>query len=226
MPTAGGGSQPGTSGKAKRPVKTRVEVFGKSEVRLANGRCHHPGEPMENTGNRKRMRSPSVSPERRRRVEQLGGLRKMVDSHKKKREKAMRRKRKYVKRMRATRGEKSILELNSVKEPQRRDYSRRLEKFYAFADHFELDIAKEKGLDEVLCEYADALYMEGEDCNCGQKLLAALELEMPEWHREGVLKLPRFRRALKGWRKLAPPQTRLPLLEFLKSSISGLMILP
>ena len=57
-----------------------------------------------------------------------------------------------------------------------------------------------------------------------QRLQAAIEYHRPEAAREGQLQLPRFRRALKGWRRLSPTQTRLPMIEFVKSSISGIFI--
>ena len=66
--------------------------------------------------------------------------------------------------------------------------------------------------------------MNGEGSSYGQKLQAALEFWRPEAAREGSLKLPRFKRALKGWRRVAPTQTRLPMIEYVKSAISGLLI--
>ena len=104
----------------------------------------------------------------------------------------------------------------SIQEPQRKDYARRLEAFYAFAVRYELDVSQEKRLDEALCEFVDHLFLDGEDVNYGQKLQAALEYERPEFSRHG--------RALKGWRRLAPTQTRLPMLEFLKSAVSGIFL--
>ena len=76
---------------------------------------------------------------------------------------------------------------------------------------------KKKGpeLDAALCEYADHLFLSGETCSYRQKLQAALEYVRPETARDGSLRLPRFKRALKGWRKLSPAQVRLPMIEFL-----------
>eukprot|EP00439_Symbiodinium_sp_Y106_P085585 s532_g29.t1 len=122
------------------------------------------------------------------------------------------------------RGEKSLLEMGSVTDATRQDYGNKLSEFYDFAAFHLLDTRTEEQLDVALLEYCDFLYLDGEDSNFGQKLQAALEYERPEAAREGKLRLPRFRRALKGWRKLAPAQSRLPILEFLKSAISGLMI--
>ncbi|CAK9091403.1 Protease PrsW (Protease responsible for activating sigma-W) [Durusdinium trenchii] len=121
-------------------------------------------------------------------------------------------------------GERTILEIHSVKEPQRKEYSRRLEEFYNFVAFHNLSIRTEGELDIAMCDYADELFLDGEGCHVGEKLKAALEYERPEGIRSGQLMLPRFKRAMKGWRKLAPQQTRLPMMEFLKSCISGLMM--
>ena len=79
-------------------------------------------------------------------------------------------------------------------------------------------------LDEALCDFADELYLNGEDSHAGDKLRAALEFERPEAMRNGQLQLPRFKRAQKGWRKMAPTQVPMPMVEFIKSSITGMLI--
>lgn len=114
-------------------------------------------------------------------------LRGLLREHKKKRERALGRLRKYSKKMRATRGEKGLLEMASIKEPQRKDYARRLEMFYSFVLRYQLKIETEAELDAALCEFVDHLYLEGEDSSFGQKLQAALEFERPEFAREGRL---------------------------------------
>lgn len=152
------------------------------------------------------------------------GLRQQIKSVEKKRRKATERQKKFVRKLRASAGERTILEIHSVKEPQRKEYSRRLEEFYNFVAFHNLSIRTEGELDIAMCDYADELFLDGEGCHVGEKLKAALEYERPEGIRSGQLMLPRFKRAMKGWRKLAPQQTRLPMMEFLKSCISGLMM--
>ncbi|CAE7886307.1 unnamed protein product, partial [Symbiodinium necroappetens] len=141
-----------------------------------------------------------------------------------KRKRAADRQKKFELKLRATQGERSILELSSVKEPQRRDYAKKLDGFYGFVAQHQLQIADTKALDAALCDWADILYLNGEGCNYGDKLLAALEFERPEFAREGKVHLPRYRRALKGWRRMAPTQTRLPMIEFIKGAISGVLL--
>ena len=121
-------------------------------------------------------------------------------------------------------GERTILESHSVREETRRSYVQKLEKFYEFVLFYQLSIKTLSELDAVLCDYADDLFLSGENCSSGAKLQAALEHHRPEAAREGLLHLPRFKRALKGWRRLAPTQSRLPMIEFVKSAISAVML--
>ena len=202
--------------------KRVVAVFSKEQVRLSNAKMRSPTP--ERMQKRKRERSPS-----RDRVLAKGTpvnteLRVLIKSAKQRRQKARQRQKRFAQRMRATRGELSILETKSVKDPQKRDYLRRLEEFYDFISHHEIDIKDEVKLDEALCEYSDHMFLNGESNSSGQKLKAALEFCRPESVRKGELHLPRFKRALKGWRRMAPTQTRLPMIEFIKGAITGVML--
>ena len=147
-------------------------------------------------------------------------LRDLVATHKKRKAKAVQRRRKYEMRLRATRGEQGLLEMHSIKEPQRRDYLQKLDGFYSFIAQYELPTTTEGQLDAALCEYADLLYLDGygsrRETDGGHRT-------RPEFARAGTLHLPRLRRSLKGWRRLAPSQVRMPMIEFLKSAVSGLM---
>lgn len=199
-----------------------MAVFSKEQVRLSNAKMRSPTP--ERMQKRKRERSPS-----RDRVLAKGTpvnteLRVLIKSAKQRRQKARQRQKRFAQRMRATRGELSILETKSVKDPQKRDYLRRLEEFYDFISHHEIDIKDEVKLDEALCEYSDHMFLNGESNSSGQKLKAALEFCRPESVRKGELHLPRFKRALKGWRRMAPTQTRLPMIEFIKGAITGVML--
>lgn len=220
MKTVASGSQGAkmTVGK-KNPKKREVAIFSRAEVEKSNKRMT-----LQEDIDLKKERSPSRMRERGPQLPQDMRMRGLIRSHKKKRERGLQRKKKYAVRLRASRGEKSLLEAASVKAPQRKDYSRRLEQFYAFVLRYELPIQNENQLDEALCEFADHLFLDGEGLSFGQKLQAAIEYERPEFAQEGRLALPRFKRAMKGWRRLNPQQTRLPMPEFLKSAISAVMV--
>ena len=203
--------------------KRKVEIFTKSAAQAANTRMRELGRVPEREV---LVKDQKPSP-RRGRDSQSGvrtELRALLSSHKKRRMKANQRWKKFETRLRVTRGERGILEQASVREPQRTDYMNKLEGFYSFVVYNELEIHSEQKLDEALCDYGDHLYLDGYGSNYGEKLMAALECERPEFARSDVLGVPRFKRTLKGWRRLAPTQTRMPMLEFLKSAISGVML--
>ncbi|CAE7720139.1 unnamed protein product [Symbiodinium sp. CCMP2592] len=211
----------------KEPIhvlEREVATFTRKEAKAANQRMHSPprGEAMERT--QKRSRSPSLTRVSTGKQPAEAGLRQNLKQAAKKRARARRRQKVHAQRLRASRGEKSLLEVGSVTKGTRQDYQNKLNGFYDFVAFNLLETRTEELLDIALLEYCAFLYLDGEDSNYGQKLQAALEYERPETAREGQLKLPRFRRALKGWRKMAPAQTRLPMLEFLKSAVSGLML--
>jgi len=79
-----------------------------------------------------------------------------------------------------------------------------------------VDYCKESGMsmpttltdtDVALSEYLDSLYYEGKSPHEGEKTMAAIE-----FHRLSMKgSLFHSKRALKGWRKAVPPQSRLPL---------------
>ena len=98
------------------------------------------------------------------------GLRMMLKASKSKIERARQRQRKYGKKLRASRGEMSLLEMNSVKEPTRKDYSRRLDEFYDFVVINHIPVDTEEELDTALCEYADHMFLNGESSSAGQAL--------------------------------------------------------
>jgi hypothetical protein len=210
----------GTAGQ--RGSKRTAAVFSKAAVRESNQRMRSPPKEVWES-RKKRERSPSRGREEGMAAVDMP-LKRMMKQAMKKREKARARQQRYLKKLRATSGSMGILELGSVKEPQRRDYARRLQAFYDFVALHDLPLQTEKELDEALCDFADHLYLNGEGNDAGQKLKAAIEFVRPEAMRKGELHLPRFKRSLKGWRKLAPSQTRLPMIEFVKSSISAIML--
>lgn len=199
-------------------------MFSKKEAKLANERMNGTRSPEKAKSSSRKMRSPSRIRDGPMGLPTDVRLRRVLKNHVKKRQKAIQRQRKYSQKMRASLGEKSLLEAASIKMGQRQDYARRLEKFYSFVIRFQLAINTVDQLDVALCEFADHEYLNGEGAHCGEKLQAALEYERPEYSRHGSLNLPRFKRAMKGWRRLSPTQTRLPMPEFLKASISAVLI--
>ena len=208
-------------GASKPPLERRcVKVFTKSEAEKANQRMKSRSRsPLT----RKRKRSPSQ--EKLVRNTPVTGLAKQVMRRaEERRQRARTRQSKHLKRLRAQAGEMTVLELASVRRSTQEDYLRRLNAFYDFAAFHLLSLKSLEDLDKALVDYSDTMYLNGEDSHAGDKLKAALEFQRPEGVRTGRLELPRFKRALKGWRKLAPTQVRQPMLEFLKSAVSGVLL--
>jgi hypothetical protein len=103
------------------------------------------------------------------------------------------------------------LEEKHPREPTRRDYSRRLDEFLEFSRVHGLSLETTQGLDEALCDFADTKYLEGEQCDCGTKLLAAVTHCWVQFGRHGSQRLPRFQRVLRSWKRVAPTATRDPI---------------
>ena len=201
-------------------TKRKVEVLTKQEVNKANKRCRSP--PVQECLERMRPeRSPSPSRGAASGNVASMDLRKLLKGQARKMERARKRQRKYGVRARGLLGERSLLEIHSVTEQTRKDYAAKVDGFMEFVRFYMVPIKKDTELDAALCDYAEHLFLSGETCSFGQKLQAALEYVRPETARDGSLRLPRVKRALKGWRKLSPAQCRLPMLEFLKSALSG-----
>ena len=53
--------------------------------------------------------------------------------------------------------------------------------------------------------------MEGEDLSAAQYLIAAIIFFVPAIKAMGIQSLPRVKQSLQGWRRLCPPQSRLPV---------------
>ena len=108
---------------------------------------------------------------------------------------------------RARKGGITALEAKSISEEQQSQYSFYLQRFKDFCKENKLPWPIRAKADETLADYFDVLYLEGKGVNYGEKTLAAVE-----FYSQGLKgKMVRSRRALRGWRKLVPPRSRLPL---------------
>ena len=66
-------------------------------------------------------------------------------------------------------------------------------------------------LDQAVVEFLTESFFEGERVEFAQKLLASLGFLLPRQAGEGGRLLTRSKRAVRGWARLAPPVTRMPL---------------
>ncbi len=115
-----------------------------------------------------------------------------------------------------------VLGDRSVKKETLKDYARRLSAFYDYLAESETEVKEgmPDEMDRALVRYANLLYASGDLCCEGEKLKAAVEAFHPTFARRGSQGLPRFARALAGWRKLAPMQPALPIPEIILDAIT------
>ncbi|CAK0810777.1 unnamed protein product, partial [Prorocentrum cordatum] len=125
--------------------------------------------------------------------------------------------------LKALKGERTVLESSHPSTPVRRDYCRRLDKFWEFGRSQGLSLANLKVCDDALCDFADLLFLDGEQVDAGTKLLAALEDH--DAQRLGKPSLPRFRRVLRAWHRKGPVGSRDPLPFRLLAGILGILSL-
>ena len=69
----------------------------------------------------------------------------------------------------------------------------------------------DEAFDTVVVSFMDYLHFQGRPAAHGEKLIAAIAFFLPAFGKYGRSGLPRAARSLRGWRKLMPPLTRLPL---------------
>ena len=116
----------------------------------------------------------------------------------------------------------TLLESHAVKEPTEEAYLKAVTAFVAYASALLLDWKTTSQLDAVLVVYFTEMFLEGYNVEAGAYLLAGLNHFLPAvLDGAGQRVLPRCHRALKGWRKLAPPQMRLPMPRAAVLAIAG-----
>ncbi|CAE7354645.1 unnamed protein product [Symbiodinium sp. CCMP2592] len=113
----------------------------------------------------------------------------------------------------------TLLEMASVSEAQRNQYSKYLISFKDFCKEHVKEWPPED-LDWMLADFFDDMFLEGSSLAVGEKTLAAVEFRFVH-SKKGLL---RARRALKGWRKMRPPTSRLPLPKPVAFGIATVMI--
>ncbi|CAK0877082.1 unnamed protein product, partial [Prorocentrum cordatum] len=107
--------------------------------------------------------------------------------------------------------ERGFLEWNAVAPETQACYKGALDDFQTFVDLFELPLHAAAQVDLALMNYADYAWSIGLERAAVLKTYAAYISAHPDFSRKGSLRLPRFCRALQGWRRLGPGQTRPPM---------------
>ena len=103
-------------------------------------------------------------------------------------------------------------------------YAKLCRGFVDFAAKFQKDVSKAEILDETLVDYCCQKALEGHAGDFGDKLRAALLAKHPAYVREGKISTPRFDRARKGWKKLAPSFARDAAAEEMCFAVCGYML--
>ncbi|CAE7414544.1 pksN, partial [Symbiodinium sp. CCMP2456] len=106
----------------------------------------------------------------------------------------------------------SLLEKKAITANTERYYQAELSGLKAFAKRQGVDLNKkdtrDTEVDRVITEYFNHLFMAGHPAHRGDKILASLMHFRSQYSRMGGGKLPRSWRALKGWKRLSPGQSR------------------
>eukprot|EP00971_Amphidinium_carterae_P319724 6354666-Amphidinium_carterae.1 len=104
----------------------------------------------------------------------------------------------------------NVLVRSAVTGPVRIRYHKLLNDFLTFAGLKDLRRCDVTTLDGLLVDYLTECYENGRAANHGDQLLAAVEHACPYFSRRGQKRLERSLRAVAGWRKLRPAQSRPP----------------
>lgn len=109
---------------------------------------------------------------------------------------------------RAQLGMMTILEKRSVSKEVELQYTAYQEMFKSFCTEQDLPWPPLAAVDTdiYMADMMDWMFLQGKSSNEGEKVLAAVEYGFI--HLKG--KMPRSRKALRGWRKEMPPESRLP----------------
>ncbi|CAL1160112.1 unnamed protein product, partial [Cladocopium goreaui] len=101
----------------------------------------------------------------------------------------------------------TILEQKSISTEVRHQYQSFLLKFESFCRDSGLKWPLVKDVDAILADFLDVMFLDNRPAAEGEKVVAAVEFNNVKL--KGCL--VRSKRALRGWRKERPPQSRLPL---------------
>ncbi|CAK0841695.1 unnamed protein product, partial [Prorocentrum cordatum] len=107
--------------------------------------------------------------------------------------------------------DRGFLEWNAVAPQTQAYYEEALTEFRRFASSRGLALATAADADLALTNYADYAWSIGLERADLLKTHAAFISECPDFSRKGSFRLPRFSRALQGWKRLDPGQTRPPI---------------
>ena len=106
---------------------------------------------------------------------------------------------------------RSFLESAAVLPATARSYRRFTEAFLEWMVSHSLDFACAEELDDHVTNYLGEAFFKGMSSSDAAKTVAGIQHHFPKVQRLGSWQIPRTRRVLKAWAKLAPARQRLPL---------------
>ena len=110
----------------------------------------------------------------------------------------------------ATVGELTELERNAVGPSTTAQYQIYKEALWAWTGLSEALDETDHVVDEMLVQYLNTLFLRGFGVSVAEKTFAAFQFFAPDFGRGGSRHCPRALRALKGFRRLAPPRSLVP----------------
>ena len=114
----------------------------------------------------------------------------------------------------AASGKLSFLERKSVSMEGLQKYEFYVNQFRAFCLAHGLSTKPSARTDQYLADFFDICFLEERSANYGEKMVAGIEFLNTRFQ-DGTFSLIRSKRALRGWRKMIPPGSRLPLAELI-----------
>ncbi|CAE8603762.1 unnamed protein product [Polarella glacialis] len=104
----------------------------------------------------------------------------------------------------------TVLQTGTVQQGTRAKYLEAIAKLKFWCRRRGYSVETPSLADAAMEAYFDELFMDGDSVATGRVVLAALMFFQVEWPRQGNQLMPRARLSLKGWKRLAPPEARLP----------------
>lgn len=114
----------------------------------------------------------------------------------------------------------TFLEMKSISSEVQHQYHQYQSKFASFCWASGLGWPLSQDTDAVLADFLDVMFLEGKSAAEGEKVVASIE-----FHNINLKgSLVRAQRALRGWRKERPPQSRLPLPRLIASGMAMILM--
>ena len=102
----------------------------------------------------------------------------------------------------------ALLEKKAVQAKTEAYYTKEYTEFMSFVKESRLTVGSAASMDSALCQHMTSQFLAGHPSHKGDKLVAAVCHSHAQFSKHGPQSLPRTIRAMKGWRRLAPGQSR------------------